>query len=217
MTKYPLTWPTGWKRTQAYSRTRAKFSKATTKYHDNPNDTTQNHSYKVRGQVTIAEGAGRVLKSLEMLGAVGEAIISTNLHLKLDGLPRSGQQEPADPGVAVYWKTRTAKQHKVMAIDRYDRVADNLAAIAATLEAMRAIERHGGAVILERAFTGFEALPSPNDWRHVMGFENTPTLEQAKDRYRQLAQSRHPDRGGHENAMQELNRAYDDAKRELTP
>ena len=38
-----------------------------------------------------------------------------------------------------------------MAIDAYTRTADNLAAVAATLEAMRAIERHGGAQILERA------------------------------------------------------------------
>ncbi|KVD37855.1 hypothetical protein WJ41_22830 [Burkholderia ubonensis] len=60
-------------------------------------------------------------------------------------------------GVAVYWETR-AGARRVMAIDQYTRVADNLAAVAATLDAMRAIERHGGARILERAFTGFAAL-----------------------------------------------------------
>jgi len=47
-----------------------------------------------------------------------------------------------------------------MAIDIYDTVAGNLAAVAATLDAMRAIERHGGAQILKRAFQGFKALPS---------------------------------------------------------
>jgi hypothetical protein len=48
------------------------------------------------------------------------------------------------------------------------RAADNLAAIAATLEAMRAIDRHGGATILNRAFTGFTALPPPADcWKEL--------------------------------------------------
>jgi hypothetical protein len=68
-----------------------------------------------------------------------------------------------------------------MAIDQYDRVEHNLAAIAATLDAMRAIKRHGGAEILDRAFTGFTALPAPmaggKPWRQVLGFDldYTPT------------------------------------------
>jgi len=48
-----------------------------------------------------------------------------------------------------------------MAIDRYSTVEGNLAAIAATLDAMRAIERHGATVILERTFADFMALPAP--------------------------------------------------------
>jgi len=102
-----------------------------------------------------------------------------------------------------------------MAVDLYDRIADNLAAMAATLEAMRTIERHGGAIILERAFLGFQSLPSPNDWRHVLGFEDTPSWETVKDRYQQLAKQRHPDCGGSDAMMSELNRAYEDAEREL--
>ena len=52
-------------------------------------------------------------------------------------------------------------------------VEESLAAIAATLDAMRAIERHGGARVLERAFTGFTAVPAPDarkHWREVFGF-----------------------------------------------
>ena len=120
-----------------------------------------------------------------------------------------------DPGVACYWKKGKDLSHKVMAIDNYQKVEDNLAAVAATLEAMRAIERHGGAVILERAFTGFQALPSPNDWRHIMGFEHTPAWDLVKARYKVLAMQRHPDAGGSDHAMAELNRALDEARREL--
>ena len=112
-------------------------------------------------ELSVADGVGRVLGELEHLNvAHGDAIISTNVPLRLDGTPRSNQPEPIDPGAAVYWRSRGQKQTKVMAVDRYDRVADNLAAIAATLNAMRAIERHGGAQILKRAFQGFRALPA---------------------------------------------------------
>jgi hypothetical protein len=72
--------------------------------------------------------------------------------------------------VAVYWIKTGRKQMKCMAIDRYGRVADNMAAIAATIEAMRAIERHGSAEILERAFLGFQALPEPEQWWQVLEF-----------------------------------------------
>lgn len=171
MTRYPLAWPTGWRRTPASIRGRAYFTKE-------------------RNQVTITEGIRRVREELRGLGIItsDDLIISTNLELRNDGLPRGGHvREPHDPGAAVYWKKTKELQHKVMAVDRYERVADNLAAIAASLKALRTVERHGGAMILERAFTGFDALPSPNDWRHVLGFDETPTLLQAKARFVDLA------------------------------
>jgi len=158
--------------------------------------------------MTVSSSVERILDSLRRFGVSdGGGIISTNVQVRLDGLPRSGQAQPSDPGVAVYWKTRTGKQ-QVMAIDRYDRVADNLAAIAATLEAMRAIERHGGATILERAFTGFIALPAPKDWRATIGVSVTASLEDVRRVYRRLAKERHPDSGGSEASMAELNEAW---------
>lgn len=210
MQKYPLTWPANWKRTT--NRVRARFNKKVYQSYSTPNS----GGYYRSSEVSIHEGVKRVLSELQSFGVLeGDAIISTNLRVRLDGLPRGDQKEPDDPGVAVYWQREGDKTHKVMAIDMYDRVADNLAAIAATLNAMRAIERHGGAVILERAFTGFDALPSPNDWRHVLGFEQTPTIEQARERYKRLAKSRHPDAGGSEASMKELNAAWESAQREL--
>lgn len=207
MKAFPLTWPAGWKRTTPERRTRAKF-----------NQQSSGQFGRSRGSVTIAEGTKRVLKELAAFGVEeGDAIISTNLKLRLDGLPKGDQAEPTDPGVAVYWQRTGDPQHKSMAIDRYDRVADNLAAIAATLDAMRAIERHGGAVILERAFMGFQCLPAPNTWRAVFGWaedERCNSLD-LKLRYRQLAQERHPDTGGSEAAMKELNWAMEQAEKEL--
>src|SRR3984893_16238997 len=123
-----------------------------------------------------------------------DILISTNVKLRLDGLPRS-DQEPSDPGAAVYWQKK-GQSMRCMAIDRYDRVADNLAAIAATLEAMRAIERHGGAAILDRAFTGFKALAAPEQPFQVLGVGANASKEEIERAYRLLATKHHPDRGG---------------------
>jgi hypothetical protein len=146
-------------------------------------------------------------------------IISTNVRVGLHGMPVSNTAQPTDPGAAVYWKDGERKL--VMAIDRYDRLADNLAALAATIEAMRAIERHGGGQILERAFTGFAALPAPGQtarpWREVLELNGEATLERARENYRRLCSVRHPDKGGSHDAMTELNAAMEQAREELSP
>lgn len=202
MKSYPLQWPAGERRTKADERKDAYFKKG-------------------HNAVTITEGIRRVHYELMRLGVDNfeDAIISTNLKLRLDGQPIGSQAEPADPGVAVYWKGPKDTQHKTMGIDIYHGVANNLAALAATLEAMRAIERHGGKRILERAFTGFLALPAPNTWRAVLGFTEDagPTLAQVKRQYRQEAMGAHPDaETGNHTKMAELNWAMDEAERELT-
>lgn len=221
MTKFPLAWPAGWRRTPLSKRKDGRFSKKTTAYRKDWQDANKTVSYSVTGHVTVSEGTKRVLEQLRSFGVQdGDAIISTNLTVRLDGLPRSDQREPENPGVAVYWQRTGDAQHKVMAIDCYTRVADNLAAIAATLEAMRAIERHGGAMILERAFAGFQCLPAPNTWRSILGFTEDagPSLDQVRREYRMQSMGSHPDQvGGSEAKQQELNWAMEQAERELTP
>lgn len=207
----PLAWPAGWKRCPAHARKRAAFGKQERVYGDGQSSLSRHRD------VTIGEATNRVLDALRRFGVLhGGAIISTNLALRGDGLPRSGQRMPDDHGVAVYWSRpgENTSAVKCMAVDRYDRVADNLAAIAATLEAMRAIERHGGAQVLKRAFTGFGALPAPGatvarGWREVLGFAATAvvTEEQITANYRRLAAVHHPDRGGDTAAFQELGAA----------
>lgn len=206
ISRFPLQWPTGWKRIPAGERKDATFTR-----HDN--------------RLTIGDGLQRVLAELGRMGIPEDfVIVSSNLEQRLDGLPRSGQGNPADPGVAVYWQKggpRSGNPRRCMAIDRYTKAADNLAAIAATLEAMRAIERHGGAAILDRAFTGFAALPAPaagqRDWWTVLDIPRTSTPEEIRKAHRILAAIHHPDRSGgdgtHER-MAELNKARDQALQE---
>jgi len=214
MNAHPLSWPSGWPRTKPHAKQIGKFG---TKVRESGN------SYDTSKKLTLAEAVQRVLDELgRMRVARKDVIVSTNVLLRLDGLPRSGQREPEDGGAAVYWRERGGTQ-RVIAIDRYSRVADNLAAIAATLDAMRAVERHGGAVILERAFTGFTALPPPGGrtertWRQVFGLQpgQPITADTLRALFRRLAAERHPDKDtGSDALMSELNVAYEQAKQEI--
>jgi hypothetical protein len=216
---YPLQWPDGWKRTEPVCRTRARFGKKRDKQSSYVNADGTRNTWKQLGDITIAEAVYRLRTELTAMGIDGDdLVISSNLELRLDGLPRSGQREPADPGVCVYWTDRGERSQppRCMAIDRYDRVADNLAAVAATLAAMRAIERHGGAEILNRAFTGFVALEDQRTpWWDVLGVSANARLAEIEAAYRRRRSETHPDRGGNADDFDAVQRAYEQAKREV--
>jgi hypothetical protein len=194
---YPLSWPDGWKREKV--RMRANFNN-----YGKP--------------LSIAVAVQRLMGELKRMGVPDwNVIVSTNIKLRLDGMPRN-DREPTDPGVAVYWKQKeNSATMRCMAIDRYTRTADNLAAVAATLEAMRAIERHGGAEILNRAFLGFAALPqnASQPWREVLGIEGAPTLELIEARFRALVKVHHPDTGGSPEEFLKLQQAREAARMEI--
>lgn len=214
--RYPLSWPEGWKRTPRSERKRAAFGKSTSRYDASLGRTM----YAGKANLSVFDAVQRVQRELEALGVrEGDAIVSTNIPVRLDGLPRSDRAEPQDPGAAVYWLKKSRRE--CMAIDLYDRVADNLAAIAASLEAMRAIKRHGGAEILDRAFQGFAALPEKaggKGWREILGFEHltTPTEAMVKDHFRERVKTAHTDAGGNRDDFEALVWARDAALRELT-
>jgi hypothetical protein len=206
---YPLAWPTGWKRTA--HRTAADFGTV---------QLLEGQTWKRKRELTIAEATGRVLDELRrMRVAQRDVIISTNLRLRNDGLPLSKQREPEDPGVAVYWQL--SGKGLVIAADCYTKIADNLAAVAATLDAMRSIKRHGGAAILERAFTGFAALPAPmtgqKPWRDVLGVAfDERDRKRIEECYRIRRGEAHPDRqGGNHDSFLAVQTAYEQAAREL--
>ncbi|MGD9954248.1 MAG: J domain-containing protein [Burkholderiales bacterium] len=212
---YPLAWPEGWPR--ATSREYARFSASSKTY-----DTQAQRSVTKVRDVSVSDGTARVMATLRRMGlGADDVVISTNVILRLDGLPRSNQPEPCDPGVAVYWQTKKGER-KVMAIDRFTRVGDNLAAVAASLEALRGIDRWGGGQILDRAFSGFTALPPPGQttargWREILGVDAMERdLSRVQERYRRLAAVHHPDRGGTQDKMAELNWAWTQASEALS-
>jgi hypothetical protein len=203
-TAYPLSWPFGWKRTPAVSRGPSNFRVGQ------------------RGLVDLATAIRRLEHELQLLGAA-DYVLSSNVRPRLGG-SMGANIAVEDPGVAVYFQLR--KQQVVLACDRWARVPDNIAAIAAHIGALRGQERWGVGT-LEQAFTGYQALPPPGPptkrhWQQVLlpglgaGPNTHPssivwTIGHADLAYRNLAKER---QGNHEQ-MVELNQAIAEARREL--
>lgn len=206
---YPLHWPDHWPRTSTGGRRRSNFNTR----HDT------GAVCRTKRSLTVAEGLRRVLDALRKMGVPSyNVIISTNMQVKGDGLPYSGRRDPEDPGVAVYW--RRGDRQECIAIDQYDRLADNLAAIAGTLDALRGIERWGGAAILERAFTGFAALPpaassTASAWWLVLGVDHSASAADIESAYRRARREAHPDHGGSAEKFDAVQKAWRQARAEL--
>lgn len=189
---YPLQWPIGRRRTPAWKRPRAKFQNA-------------------RRQLSVMDGVERVIDELKRLGVSREdVVISSNIPTRLDGVPKSNFGDPSDSGVAVYWRRPTDKVPRCMPIDHYDRVADNLAAIAATLAAYRLIERHGSAEMMERALDTLALLPAPECWWLTLGLSGPEATEdEIRGAHRRLIREHHTDKGGDGDMAARVNRARD--------
>lgn len=198
--RYPLSWPVGWRRCPRGER---RFSRFTRKNGD---------GFAVG--LSISGATARLLDELRRLGvSAGDCILSTNVRTRLDGLPYSGEREPDDPGAAVYFRLRG--KDRVLACDSYSKVAGNVAAIAAHVEALRAIERYGVGSV-DQAFAGYTALPASaeEEWWLVLGVRRSAPLDEVVARYRELAQLHHPDRGGSDARMARINVAADRARLE---
>jgi hypothetical protein len=167
---YPLHWPDGWTRTPSDGRKR-------------------NYLFKE----SFAANRDELMNELRRLGAK-DIILSTNIPLRRDGLPMANARQPQDPGIAVYFKYK--KRQMCFACDKYLLTSENIRAIALTIGAIRGIERWGASDMMERAFRGFTALPSP-DWRAVLGFAETdrPSREEVDAAFRKKARIYHPDAG----------------------
>lgn len=183
--RYPLQWPAGWPR--AKSRRSAAF------------------------KVDFDKAVSELGWEIERLGG-RYPVLSTNIELTLDGRMRRDRSAPADPGVAVYFELKGKQQ--VFACDTFYAVKDNIRAIGLTIEAFRAIERHGASAMLERALSAFEALPAPKTCWDILGLVPGSSRRAIEESFKLLALKHHPDRGGSNAKMAELNKARDDALRE---
>lgn len=186
---FPLTWPAGVRRSPR--RQSATF------------------------QQTVSSAQDGLMHQLRLMGARNIVISSDVGPRKNDGtLYARANMNPPDPGVAVYFDRKG--QRVCFACDKWYGVHNNIHAIAKTIEALRGIERWGSAEMLDAAFTGFAALPATaggglRDWTEVLGIPATASHDEKKAAYRRLTMERHPDRGGSDEAMAELNLAFEAA------
>ena len=197
---FPLTWPQTEVRTPPNRRERARWG-------------TQGRSYGGYGKraLTIAEATERLMREIILLGAK-QSTISSDIPLRNDGLPRGASREPDDPGVCVYLTVGNLPY--CLPSDSWDRVADNIAAIAAHIGAMRSMKRWGVGS-LEKNFAGYLALPAPvalRPWYDVLECSEYENREIVERRYKKLALDFHPDNGGSHEDMAELNRAIAEAR-----
>ena len=190
---YPLQWPAGWPRCQ--------------------------HPIDSNFDTSLSKASAGVLDEIRRLGGTN-IVISSNMQLKADGMPYARQMNLEDTGVAVYFNR--GGQQLCFACDRYIYLADNVQAIRKTIEALRGIERWGASDMMQRAFSGFAQLQAPapqreRTWREVFGYmpDEVFSLERLRSDYRCLATKLHPDKGGSDAAMSELNRAYQQALEEV--
>ena len=183
---YPLHWPKEWPRTHRVSSSQFRTS--------------------------ISGALNNVQESMRKFGAdsgrkIENMVISSNVTL--------GEQRPADSGVAVYFTWDGIST--CIAVDRYKKVEENLQAIHHCIEAERTKLRHGGLNLVRAAFRGYAALPPPGatkPWRQVLG--ECHTLSEANGAYKTLARRLHPDNGGSDAAMADLNAAIEQARKELS-
>jgi len=167
-----------------------------------------------RFKTSLTAAIKNVKNSVSLFGndsgrKVENFVVSSNVTLGVD--------KPADPGVAI-WFVWDGMQ-VCIPVDRYSKVESNLQAIHHIIEARRVELRHGTLALVRATFKGFLSLPSPSNtrpWRTVMGFGNgAVSADEVIATYRKLAGERHPDRGGSDAAMAELNAARDAAMLEV--
>jgi hypothetical protein len=202
ITNHPLCWPNNVPRTAPHLRGWPHFN-----------------------QESVASAVNRVLAEINRLNGRswdhddGSVIVSTNVRPTLAGVPASNQTEPADTGVAIYFKlvfVRNGKQFTrpiVLTCDKWRRTSDNIKAIAKDIEAQRARHRWG-CTSVEQAFQGYLAIPEKcggPSWWVLLGVPSTATKDAIKERFRELAKSAHPDKGGDPNQWNFLQEAYNQA------
>lgn len=181
---FPLAWPPGWPRIDARKRqTSSPF------------------------KVNPGQALDELMHELELLGAKN-VVISSNLTISTFGRPYANQPRQEDPGIAVYFTLNDRQM--VMARDRFADWRDNIRSIGLAINALRALHRHGGAYMMERAFDGFAALPPPSKgWRKVLDLPDHTDLGAAHTAWREKCKAA----GG---ATLDLNAAIEDARRELS-
>lgn len=184
---FPLDWPLGYKRT--------KYRKGS-KFGEKPPDTIQ--------KMLWAE--------LNKLRAK-KIVVSSNVPLRRDGQIYSEYltKKIEEPGIAVYFAYN--ERDVVVCCDQYEYPWENMLALAKGIENIRGLSRWGISEFMDRAFSGFKAIPqeaNQQEWFVVLGVNKNSGEQEIKTAYRKLAQVHHPDLGGTSAMFDRVTKAYQD-------
>jgi len=183
---FPLHWPPQWPRDQ--------------------------HPRRSNFAQSIASARHNLMNELRKLGA-GNIVISSNAELTRTGDIAGRQRYLDDTGVAVYFTING--QERCIPCDEWDRLQDNLHAIALTIGALRGIARWGSPGMVDAAFAGFDALPaqasSGTPWWEILGVDRTASKDVIAMAYRRLVKTAHPDAGGDADRFVRIQHAYEQA------
>lgn len=191
---YPLSWPSG----KPWTERR----------------TTSPYRVKVLDKIK-----SELLRELKLLKAKN-VIVSTNIEIRLDGIPYTKRRPPSNPGVTVHFDL--AGDPRVFALDRWDKVEHNMHGIALHIASLRAITRTGVAS-LEQIFAGHKALPEVAGetnfqiWHDVLQVPADCGFEAARTAFRGLVKIHHPDQGGETVQYQRVLKAWRMAQQLLDP
>lgn len=157
-----------------------------------------------------------VYKQIALLGGTN-VIISSNLSVG-----RGGQilerQTAEDTGIAVYFDYNGSRH--CVAIDRYRYFWENMRAIEKSIEALRGLERWGGAEIVKTSLGGFKELPAnaivtpytARPWHEMLEVLPTASMDIVEAAYKRKLHSAHPDKGGDTAAFMAVQAAFKQAK-----
>lgn len=190
---FPLQWPAGYKKTPPADRIDSQFKQ------------------------TLHSSVQFLNAEIERLKA-SDLIISTNIPVRKSngGFYSDWMNRKLHvPGVAIYFKLKGNDQS--MCCDQYTHVWENIYALAKGIEALRGIERWGISEFLERAFTGFPALPESSTINQqkvwdILGLDDEPVSSHVvRSAYKHRVKKLHPDAGGSIDDFDLLQRAYKQA------
>ena len=131
--------------------------------------TPTRHRKTLLGQQTYPVIIARLKSEMEKLKTFSVIVCTGHQadDIRRDGMPKASARVPLHPGVIVWFDSRALRGGKELgslryACDTYDHWQDNLRAIVLTLEALRAVDRHG-ATLRGEQYRGFTAIPSKDE------------------------------------------------------
>lgn len=197
---YPLQWPDGWPR--------AKYSRESDRRFGSNRITEDPEGMIMRSarKLTMGRARDQLFEELRRLGAT--ICGATAFHMPT----RAASMTPASPSISHSRNVSSSWPATASSAS-----PGNMRSLTLAIEAMRQLARHGGDYMMERAFTGFLAIAPPDwkkPWRQVFGIKPDWTGD-ITQLYGEKARNRHPDAGGSDSLMAELNVAFEEAKREL--